>query len=68
VTNLKDFKGLSKTFNWTPTHEVVAGDITYVYKVVNNKYTLLGKVTDLIGGSSSASASPMVSESPSTTP
>lgn len=51
ITNLKDFKGLSKTFNWTSTHEVVAGDITYVYKVVNGKYTLLGKAADLMGGS-----------------
>ncbi len=59
ITNLKDFKGLSKTFNWTPTHEVVGGDITFVYKIVGGKYTLLGKAADLSGGSSAtASATP----------
>lgn len=58
VTNLKDYKGLSKVFNWTSAHEVVGGDITYVYKVVNNKYTLLGKVTDLLSAGSSPSATP----------
>lgn len=73
ITNLKDYKGLSKTFNWTPTHEVVGGDITYVYKVVNDKYTLLGKVTDLVGSTSSSaspamSASPAASSAPSSTP
>jgi branched-chain amino acid transport system substrate-binding protein len=61
VTNLKDYKGLSKTFNWTSTHEVVGGDITFVYKVVGGKYTLLGKAADLSGGASS-------SASPSATP
>jgi branched-chain amino acid transport system substrate-binding protein len=59
ITNLKDYKGLSKTFNWTPTHEVVGGDITYVYKVQNSKYTLLGKAADLSGAmNASSSATP----------
>lgn len=47
VTNLKDFKGLSKTFNWTAQHEVVGGEITYVYVVRNGKYVLAGRVDDL---------------------
>ncbi len=63
VTNLKDYQGLSKTFNWTATHEVVGGDITYVYKVAGGRYTLVGKVTDLLEASS-ASASPAASATP----
>jgi branched-chain amino acid transport system substrate-binding protein len=47
ITNLKDFKGLSKTFNWTSDHEVVGGEITFVYEVKNGRYTLLGKATEL---------------------
>jgi branched-chain amino acid transport system substrate-binding protein len=47
VTNLKDWKGLTKTFNWTPTHEVVKGDITFAYEVKGGKYTLMGKIVDL---------------------
>jgi branched-chain amino acid transport system substrate-binding protein len=47
VTNLKDFKGLTKTFNWTPEHEVVGGDITYVYVIKDGKYTLAGRVDEL---------------------
>ncbi|HVE93098.1 MAG TPA: branched-chain amino acid ABC transporter substrate-binding protein [Actinomycetota bacterium] len=47
VTNLKDFKGLSKTFNWTPEHEVKGGEITYVYEVKDKKYKLLGRVDEL---------------------
>lgn len=47
VTNLKDFKGLSKTFNWTPEHEVVGGEITYVYVVKDGKYTLAGRIDEL---------------------
>ena len=47
VTNLKDFKGLTKTFNWTPEHEVVGGEITYVYVVRDGKYELAGRVDEL---------------------
>ena len=47
ITDLKDFKGLSKTFNWTPSHEVVGGEITYVYEVKGGKYTLLGRADEL---------------------
>ncbi len=47
VTNLKDFKGLTKTFNWTPEHEVVGGEITYVYVVKDGKYTLAGRIDEL---------------------
>lgn len=47
VTNLKDFKGLSKTFNWTPEHEVVGGEITYVYVVKGGAYKLAGRIDEL---------------------
>jgi branched-chain amino acid transport system substrate-binding protein len=48
VTNLKDHKGLSKTFNWSPTHEVSgSGLVTYVYVVEGGKYTLAGSVDEL---------------------
>lgn len=49
VTNLKDFNGLSKTFNWTAEHEVEAGEITYVYVVRDGEYKLVGRVDELAG-------------------
>jgi branched-chain amino acid transport system substrate-binding protein len=63
VTNLKDYKGLSKTFNWTSDHEVVGGDITYVYKVQGGQYTLLGEAKEL-AGEATAGASPAASATP----
>lgn len=47
VTNLSDFEGLTKTFNWTEDHEVEAGDITYVYVVRDGAYELVGRVDEL---------------------
>ncbi|HYZ92595.1 MAG TPA: branched-chain amino acid ABC transporter substrate-binding protein [Actinomycetota bacterium] len=47
VTNLKDFKGLTKTFNWTPEHEVVGGEITYVYVVRDGSFKLAGTIDEL---------------------
>jgi branched-chain amino acid transport system substrate-binding protein len=48
VTALKDYKGLSKTFNWSPVHEVSgSGLVTYVYVVKDGKYTLAGSVDEL---------------------
>lgn len=48
VTNLSDFEGLTKTFNWTPEHEVEEGEITYVYVVRDGAYTLAGRVDELV--------------------
>lgn len=51
VTNLKDYEGLSKTFNWSPTHEVSgSGLVTYVYVVEDGKYVLAGSVDELKAG------------------
>ena len=47
ISNLKDYKGLSKTFNWDENREVIEGDITYVYEVKGGKYTLLGRADEL---------------------
>jgi branched-chain amino acid transport system substrate-binding protein len=48
VTNLEDHEGLSKTFNWSDTHEVSGeGLVTYVYVVEDGKYTLAGSVDEL---------------------
>ena len=49
VTDLKDFKGLSKTFNWTPEHEVEEGEITFVYVVRDGKFELIGRIDELAG-------------------
>lgn len=48
VTELKDFKGLSKTFNWTDTHEVEEGEITFAYVVRDGKYELIGRIDELV--------------------
>jgi len=52
VASLKDFKGLSKTFNWSPTHEVLGSDVIHFYKVVGGKYTLLSTPTAMTGAPS----------------
>jgi branched-chain amino acid transport system substrate-binding protein len=50
VTDMKDYKGLSKVFNWSPVHEVSGeGLVTYVYLVKGGKYTLSGSVDELKG-------------------
>jgi branched-chain amino acid transport system substrate-binding protein len=49
VTNLEDYDGVAKTINWTEQHEVVEGDITYVYGVEDGKYTLIGEAAKLAG-------------------
>jgi len=51
VTDLKDFKGIAKTYNWTPVHEV-GGDAIYAYTVKDGKYAVLGLITDLAKKSS----------------
>lgn len=48
VTNLSDYEGLTKTFNWTPEHEVEEGEITYVYVVRDGAYVLAGRVDELL--------------------
>jgi branched-chain amino acid transport system substrate-binding protein len=49
VTNLKDFKGITKTFNWTtPGHEIAEENLqVYGYRVDDGKYTLLGTIEEL---------------------
>jgi hypothetical protein len=50
VTDLKDYEGLSKVFNWSDVHEVSGeGLVTYVYVVEDGKYTLAGSVDELKG-------------------
>lgn len=51
VTGLKDFKGLTKTLNWTtPGHEVAAQNLqVYGYRVDDGKYKLLGTIKELSG-------------------
>jgi branched-chain amino acid transport system substrate-binding protein len=46
VTNLKDFKGIAKTYNWTDIHEV-GGDAIYAYIVEGGRYKVLGLITEL---------------------
>ncbi|MEX2393981.1 MAG: branched-chain amino acid ABC transporter substrate-binding protein, partial [Actinomycetota bacterium] len=47
VTNLEDYVGLSKTFNWTEEHEVEEGEITFVYVVRDGAYELIGRIDEL---------------------
>ena len=48
ITNLKDYKGLTKTFNWTETHEIAEENLeVYGYRVDDGKYTLLGTLEEL---------------------
>jgi branched-chain amino acid transport system substrate-binding protein len=48
VTDLKDFKGITKTFNWSDTHEVAKENLqVYAYRVDEGKYKLLGTIGDL---------------------
>lgn len=46
VTNLKDFKGVAKTYNWTSIHET-AGDAIYAYTVEGGRYKVLGLISEL---------------------
>jgi branched-chain amino acid transport system substrate-binding protein len=49
VTDLKDYKGITKTINWTtPGHEVAAENLqVYGYRVDDGKYSLLGTIQEL---------------------
>ena len=48
VTNLKDYAGLTKTFNWSPTHEIAEENLQiYGYRVDGGKYALLGTLEEL---------------------
>jgi branched-chain amino acid transport system substrate-binding protein len=48
VTNLKDYDGLTKTFNWTETHEIPEENLeVYAYRVESGKYKLLGTLEEL---------------------
>ncbi|MGH2759303.1 MAG: branched-chain amino acid ABC transporter substrate-binding protein [Actinomycetota bacterium] len=49
ITNLKDFAGITKTFNWTtPGHEVAEENLQiYGYRVDDGKYILLGTIEEL---------------------
>lgn len=46
IDGLEDYKGLSKTFNWTPEHEVEGA--IYIYEVEDGKYVLLGEASELV--------------------
>lgn len=48
ITNLQDFDGLTKTFNWSPTHEIAEENLQiFGYRVDDGKYTLLGTLEEL---------------------
>lgn len=51
VTNLKDYKGLTKTFNWTTDaallHEVTDKGVN-IYQVKNGQITLLGNINTVV--------------------
>ncbi len=48
ITDLKDYAGITKTFNWTPEHEVVKENLqVYAYRVDGGKYKLLGSLEEL---------------------
>jgi branched-chain amino acid transport system substrate-binding protein len=46
VTNLNDYKGLTKTFNWTDTRDVT-GEL-FIFTVEDGKYVLEGNIEDLV--------------------
>lgn len=48
VNKLKGFKGISKTFEWTPTGEVKEGTI-HLYQAKSGKLAYLGPVSKFVG-------------------
>jgi branched-chain amino acid transport system substrate-binding protein len=49
VTNLKDFKGVTKTYNWDANREVAAKNLQiYAYVLKGSSYTLAGTIDELV--------------------
>jgi branched-chain amino acid transport system substrate-binding protein len=46
VTNLKDYKGVSKVYNWTENREPT-DTTTWTYAVRDGKYVFVGKIADI---------------------
>ena len=48
VTNLEDFRGITKTFNWTDQHEIAEENLQiYAYRVQDGRFRLLGTIEEL---------------------